>query len=116
MRWAGVTGARAPARAGWTTTGRRAAVSPPASVPLLPSWGHRAPSPLEVPSVSPRPYGHARRIRPSLRLAAATAVCGALLGASVQPAQAGADRAPAPAASLRQELRELVERPDGPPE
>ncbi|MFE6834870.1 serine hydrolase domain-containing protein [Streptomyces sp. NPDC057705] len=65
--------------------------------------------------MSPRPYGHARRIRPSLRLAAATAVCGALLGASVQPAQAGADRAPAPAASLRQELRELVERPDGPP-
>ncbi|WP_442816097.1 serine hydrolase domain-containing protein [Streptomyces sp. NBC_01233] len=65
--------------------------------------------------MSSRPYGHARRIRPSLRLAAATAVCGALLGASVQPAQAGADRAPAPAASLQQQLRELVERADGPP-
>ncbi|MFJ3727888.1 serine hydrolase domain-containing protein [Streptomyces sp. NPDC090045] len=65
--------------------------------------------------MSPRPYGHVRRIRPSLRLAAATAVCGALLGASVQPAQAGADRAPAPTAALQRELRELVERPDGPP-
>ncbi|MFE2125680.1 serine hydrolase domain-containing protein [Streptomyces amritsarensis] len=66
--------------------------------------------------MSPRPYGHARRIRPSLRLAAATAVCGALLAASVLPAQA-ADRNPPPdpAAALRQELRELVERPDGPP-
>ncbi|MEU9084023.1 serine hydrolase domain-containing protein [Streptomyces sp. NPDC048357] len=65
--------------------------------------------------MSPRPYGHARRIRPSLRLAAATAVCGALLGATVQPAQAGADRTPAPASSLDRELRELVARPDGPP-
>ncbi|MFB7182428.1 serine hydrolase domain-containing protein [Streptomyces sp. NPDC056257] len=65
--------------------------------------------------MSPRPYGHARRIRPSLRLAAAIAVCGALLGATVQPAQAGADRAPAPGSSLNRELRELVERPDGPP-
>ncbi|MDX6759810.1 serine hydrolase domain-containing protein [Streptomyces sp. F8] len=66
--------------------------------------------------MSPRPYGHARRIRPSLRLAAATAVSGALLAASVLPAQA-ADRNPPPdpAAALRQELRELVERPDGPP-
>lgn len=65
--------------------------------------------------MSPRPYGQARRIRPALRLAAATAVCGALLGASVQPAQAGADRNPPPGAFLQQELRELVERPDGPP-
>ncbi|MFD4866388.1 serine hydrolase domain-containing protein [Streptomyces sp. NPDC058412] len=65
--------------------------------------------------MSPRPYGHARRIRPSLRLAAATAVCGALFGATVQPAQAGADLTPAPASSLNRELRELVERPDGPP-
>ncbi|MFI1285587.1 serine hydrolase domain-containing protein [Streptomyces sp. NPDC020858] len=65
--------------------------------------------------MSPRPYGQARRIRPALRLAAATALCGALLGASVQPAQAGADRNPPPGASLQQELRELVERPDGPP-
>ncbi|MFF4429469.1 serine hydrolase domain-containing protein [Streptomyces sp. NPDC001513] len=65
--------------------------------------------------MSPRPYGHARRIRPSLRLAAATAVCGALLGATVQPAQAGADRTPAPTSPLNRELRELVERPDGPP-
>ncbi|MFD9369472.1 serine hydrolase domain-containing protein [Streptomyces sp. NPDC060020] len=65
--------------------------------------------------MSPRPYGHARRIRPSLRLAAAIAVCGALLGATVQPAQAGADRTPAPGSSLNRELRELVERPDGPP-
>ncbi|MFJ2594908.1 serine hydrolase domain-containing protein [Streptomyces erythrochromogenes] len=67
--------------------------------------------------MSPRPYGHARRIRPSLRLAAATAVCGALLGASVLPAQAAADRNPPPdrGGALRQELRALVERPDGPP-
>ncbi|MFE0602323.1 serine hydrolase domain-containing protein [Streptomyces sp. NPDC058892] len=66
--------------------------------------------------MSPRPYGQSRRIRRLLRLAAATAVCGALLGASVLPAQA-ADRNPPPdrAAFLRQELRELVERPDGPP-
>ncbi|MGW5849067.1 serine hydrolase domain-containing protein [Streptomyces sp. NPDC055254] len=63
----------------------------------------------------PRPYGQARRPRPSLRLAAATAVCGALLGATVQPAQAGSDRNPPPGGSLHQELRELVERPDGPP-
>lgn len=65
--------------------------------------------------MSRRPNGHAGRIRPSLRLAAATAVCGAVLAASVQPAQAGADRNPPPGASLRQELRELVARPDGPP-
>ncbi|WP_240803579.1 beta-lactamase family protein [Streptomyces sp. A0592] len=67
--------------------------------------------------MSPRPYGRARRIRPPLRLAAATAVCGALLGAAVLPAQAAADRNPPPdrGAALRQELRALVERPDGPP-
>ncbi|MFD9407443.1 serine hydrolase domain-containing protein [Streptomyces sp. NPDC059989] len=65
--------------------------------------------------MSPRPYGHGRRIRPALRLAAATAVCGALLGATVQPAQAGADRNPPTGASLHQELRELVQSPDGPP-
>ncbi|MFD6228749.1 serine hydrolase domain-containing protein [Streptomyces sp. NPDC060232] len=67
--------------------------------------------------MSPRPYGRARRIRPSLRLAAATAVWGALLGVCVPPAQAVADRnPPSPtAADLRQELRELVDRPDGPP-
>ncbi|MCY0934951.1 serine hydrolase [Streptomyces sp. H34-S4] len=33
----------------------------------------------------------------------------------MQPAQAGADRNPPPGADLHQELRELVERPDGPP-
>ncbi|MEU7728205.1 serine hydrolase domain-containing protein [Streptomyces sp. NPDC040724] len=33
----------------------------------------------------------------------------------MQPAQAGADRAPAPTSALQRELRELVERPDGPP-
>ncbi|WP_420716462.1 serine hydrolase domain-containing protein [Streptomyces sp. H27-H1] len=65
--------------------------------------------------MSRRPYGHFGRSRPSLRLAAATAVCGALLAVSVQPAQAGAGRNPPPGADLHQELRELVERPDGPP-
>lgn len=65
--------------------------------------------------MSRRPSGRTRRIRSSLRLAAAAAVCGAVLGGSVQPAQAGADRNPPPGASLHQELRELVERPDGPP-
>ncbi len=65
--------------------------------------------------MSPRPYGHARRIGPSL--AAATVVCGALLGVCVPPAQAVADRNPPPltGADLRQELRDLVDRPDGPP-
>ncbi|WP_078628096.1 serine hydrolase domain-containing protein [Streptomyces sp. NRRL F-2664] len=66
--------------------------------------------------MSPRPNGRARRIRPSVRLAAATAVCAALLGAAALPAQAAADRnPPPPAPDLRQELRELVDRPDGPP-
>ncbi|MCJ0869556.1 serine hydrolase [Streptomyces sp. AP-93] len=65
--------------------------------------------------MSRRPHGHSGRLRPSLRLAAATAACGALLAVSVQPAQAGADRNPPPAGALHQELRELVERPDGPP-
>lgn len=65
--------------------------------------------------MSRRPHGHSGRIRPSLRLAAATAACGALLAVTVQPAQAGADRNPPPGAALHQELRELVERPDGPP-
>ncbi|WP_330328811.1 beta-lactamase family protein [Streptomyces sp. NBC_00536] len=65
--------------------------------------------------MSRRPYGHAGRIRPSLRLAAAAAVCGAVLGATAAPAQAGADRNPPSGTSLHQELRELVDRPDGPP-
>ncbi|MGW5401765.1 serine hydrolase domain-containing protein [Streptomyces sp. NPDC003952] len=65
--------------------------------------------------MSRRPHGRSGRIRPSLRLAAATAVCGALLAVSVPPAQAGAERNPPPGAALQQELRELVERPDGPP-
>lgn len=66
--------------------------------------------------MSPRPYGHDRRIRPSLRLVAATALCGALLGALAQPAQAGEDREPpSGSASLRQELRDLVASPGGPP-
>lgn len=65
--------------------------------------------------MSRRPHGHSGRIRPSLRLAAATAVCGALLAVPVSPAQAGADRNPPPGAALHQGLRELVERPDGPP-
>ncbi|MCP3753533.1 serine hydrolase domain-containing protein [Streptomyces sp. TBY4] len=65
--------------------------------------------------MSRRPHGHSGRIRPSLRLAAATAVCGALLAVTVPPAQAGADRNPPSGSALHQELRELVERPDGPP-
>ncbi|MET9697245.1 serine hydrolase domain-containing protein [Streptomyces sp. NPDC006529] len=65
--------------------------------------------------MSRRPYGPARRIRSSLRLAAAVAVCGAVLATSVQSAQAGADRNPPPGTSLHQELRELVNRTDGPP-
>ncbi|MFD3696902.1 serine hydrolase domain-containing protein [Streptomyces sp. NPDC058646] len=65
--------------------------------------------------MSPRPYGHTRRLRPPLRLAAATAVCGALLAAAVQPAQAGDGDGPPPRAVLRQELRELVATPGGPP-
>ncbi|WP_405715154.1 beta-lactamase family protein [Streptomyces xanthophaeus] len=66
--------------------------------------------------MSPRPYGRrARRIRPSLRLAAATALCGALLAAAVQPAQAGEDRNPPRRDTLQQELRALVDAPGGPP-
>ncbi|WP_330294725.1 serine hydrolase domain-containing protein [Streptomyces sp. NBC_00503] len=65
--------------------------------------------------MSPRTSGRTGRIRSSLRLAAAAAVCSAVLGASVQPAQAGADRNPPPGTGLHQELRELVTRPDGPP-
>ncbi|MFF8262134.1 serine hydrolase domain-containing protein [Streptomyces virginiae] len=67
--------------------------------------------------MSPRRYGHARRTRPSLRTAAATAVCAALFGVCVLPAQAAADRnPPSPtAADLRQQLRALVDSPDGPP-
>ncbi|WP_371614311.1 serine hydrolase domain-containing protein [Streptomyces sp. NBC_00454] len=65
--------------------------------------------------MSRRPSGRAGRIRSSLRLAAAAAVCSAVLGTSVQPAQAGSDRNPPPGTGLHQELRELVKRPDGPP-
>ncbi|MCY0943006.1 serine hydrolase domain-containing protein [Streptomyces antarcticus] len=65
--------------------------------------------------MSPRPYGLERRIRPSLRLVAATAVCGAVLGGLTQPARAGEDRDPPAGAALQQELRDLVATPGGPP-
>ncbi|MFD3546725.1 serine hydrolase domain-containing protein [Streptomyces sp. NPDC058655] len=68
--------------------------------------------------MSPRTYGHDRRLRSSLLLAAAAAVCGAVVGALAHPAQAaqaGDGRDPARTAALRQELRDLVGAPGGPP-